>query len=481
MSTPFTPPAFWLSGTNQNSIPANDNALRFWISQADVDDTTTAQPASPVEGQCHIIQATHTGAQWASFTPNDLAIFSGGTWYAFAPVEGNKVTVGGAIYVFISGAWADAGGGGSTAWGDLTDVPQPILDIGALTDPDADRLLFWDDSAGVYTHLALGTNLSITGTTLNASDGGSGGPTGFTAALHTTGTNEGLNASSLTASGGTSDQDAVFAAAGTGSILASIPDGFASGGNKRGYNAVDFQMSRSSGTQVAQGDRSALIGGRQNRNSGNDSFIGAGFGNFANASESAICGGQANTITSGGTTAFVGGGKGHTVSGLGSAVIGGEAGDTRGIRASVVQSSFAVDYAGDVQCARLVVARLTTDATPVGLSSNGNAPTSSSTPTLPDASSFGFTATITARAQTSGVSARYRIEGLIKRGANAASTAFVGTPVITAIATDSGASAWAVAAIANTTLGGLEIQVTGAASTFIKWTCMLQTEEVVGL
>lgn len=51
---------------------------------------------------------------------------------------------------------------------------QNLADIAALTDPNADRLLFWDDSAGAYVHLTLGTNLSITGTTLNAS-GGSGG------------------------------------------------------------------------------------------------------------------------------------------------------------------------------------------------------------------------------------------------------------------------------------------------------------------
>lgn len=89
--------------------------MRFWISQADVNNTATAQPASPAEGQCHIIQATHTGVQWAGFTPKDLAIFSGGTWYAFAPVEGNKVTVSGAIYVYSSGAWVAAGGGGGGA------------------------------------------------------------------------------------------------------------------------------------------------------------------------------------------------------------------------------------------------------------------------------------------------------------------------------------------------------------------------------
>lgn len=51
---------------------------------------------------------------------------------------------------------------------------QNLADIAGLADPNADRLLFWDDSAGAYKHLTLGTNLSITDTTLNAS-GGAGG------------------------------------------------------------------------------------------------------------------------------------------------------------------------------------------------------------------------------------------------------------------------------------------------------------------
>lgn len=114
-STPFMPPAMWLSGTNQNSIPANDNAMRLWITQADVDNATTAQPASPADGDVHIIQSTHTGAQWSTFTPNDVAIFSGGTWYAFAPVEGMRVSVSGTVYIYTSGAWAAAGGGGGAA------------------------------------------------------------------------------------------------------------------------------------------------------------------------------------------------------------------------------------------------------------------------------------------------------------------------------------------------------------------------------
>jgi alpha-D-ribose 1-methylphosphonate 5-triphosphate synthase subunit PhnH len=45
----------------------------------------------------------------------------------------------------------------------------------ALTDPGANRLLFWNDSTNEFAFLTLGTNLSITGTTLNAS--GTGGTT----------------------------------------------------------------------------------------------------------------------------------------------------------------------------------------------------------------------------------------------------------------------------------------------------------------
>ena len=42
----------------------------------------------------------------------------------------------------------------------------------ALTDPNADRIMFWDDSAGSVTWLTMGTNLTITGTTLDAAGGG---------------------------------------------------------------------------------------------------------------------------------------------------------------------------------------------------------------------------------------------------------------------------------------------------------------------
>jgi hypothetical protein len=106
MSTKLFPKAMWLSGTNQNSVPANDNSLRDQVLNAYfISNSTTAQPGSPVEGDAYIIAATHTGAAWATLTPNDLAIFTSGSWYAFAPTKGLVVNLAGVGYQYSGTAW----------------------------------------------------------------------------------------------------------------------------------------------------------------------------------------------------------------------------------------------------------------------------------------------------------------------------------------------------------------------------------------
>jgi len=45
-----------------------------------------------------------------------------------------------------------------------------VEDAAALTDPGADRVLFWDDSAGALAFLSVGAGLSLTGTTLASDD-----------------------------------------------------------------------------------------------------------------------------------------------------------------------------------------------------------------------------------------------------------------------------------------------------------------------
>ena len=70
-----------------------------------------------------------------------------------------------------------SGTSSGTNSGDVT-LAASVADVLSLSgqqlqgdDPGADRLVFWDTSAGKLTHLVLGTNLSITGTTLDAAGG----------------------------------------------------------------------------------------------------------------------------------------------------------------------------------------------------------------------------------------------------------------------------------------------------------------------
>lgn len=119
MSTPIFPQAVWQSGTNENSIPANDNSLRNEaINRNVISRAVTAQPVSPADGDVYILTTIHTGTQWATFEPDDIVIYRGGTWYAFTPVEGVVINNNGTLYEYSgpSSGWTaiSGGGGGST-------------------------------------------------------------------------------------------------------------------------------------------------------------------------------------------------------------------------------------------------------------------------------------------------------------------------------------------------------------------------------
>lgn len=118
MSTPILPFAVWEEGTLQNDVPANDNSLRNEILNGLViSQSTDAQPGSPADGDIYIMTGSASGTQWVTFDQYDLAIFYGGTWYAYAPVEGIVVNVAGALKRWSGSAYVDAasGGGGRTA------------------------------------------------------------------------------------------------------------------------------------------------------------------------------------------------------------------------------------------------------------------------------------------------------------------------------------------------------------------------------
>lgn len=141
MSLPLTPYERWLSGSNQNSIPANNNSLRSEIFNTDgIADDVTAQPGSPSDGDWYIIPAGATGAEWSTFAVDSVAIFYGGLWYEFTPVVGNKVSVAGTFVIYEGSAgWTPLVLPASAEWGLITGTLSDQTDLQTALDGKADN------------------------------------------------------------------------------------------------------------------------------------------------------------------------------------------------------------------------------------------------------------------------------------------------------------------------------------------------------
>lgn len=129
------------------------------------------------------------------------------------------------------------------------------------------------------------TNKTISGLNNTITDVGL---TFFTEAQNTTFPNDTAYANVFSAVGSTTDVDFVIDAKGVGALLVVLPDGSATGGNKRGDYAIDFQKIRTLNSQVASGSYSTIVGGRSNSVSGSY----------------AVSGGYSNNVSALGSTAF---------------------------------------------------------------------------------------------------------------------------------------------------------------------------------
>lgn len=290
------------------------------------------------------------------------------------------------------------------------------------------------------------------------------------------------------------DADIALVAKGTGATLAQVPDGTAAGGDKRGVRAVDWQKNRASASRVASGRESTIGGGQSNEASTDGTFVGGGFNNTASGLYSTIAGGESSVATN--TCAFVGGGKANDASGNTSTVCGGAnnsangqfsfiGGGQRGTARSITGNqvfpacdSPIASAIGATQSALLLLGRQTTTATATVLTSDSGAGSTTNQVILPNNSAYSFSGEVIAGVTGASSSARWTINGAIKRGANAASTVMVGTPTVIMTHNDAGAVTWVVAVTADATNGGIKVTVTGAAATTIRWVCQINTTEM---
>ena len=244
----------------------------------------------------------------------------------------------------------------------------------------------------------------------------------------------------------------------------------------------------------ATANTSAVVGGTGNTASGTSAGIIGGSSNSANGSNSAVVGGSSNTAVT--TGCFVAGGNANNAQAIGagvlagasntangaySTVIGGGYGTTRSIVGNFVYTAsndpLGSFLTGRAQNAVLTLARQTTNATATTLASSSTAAGGTNQVILPNNSAYYFRGSIVAGVTGAGNSSAWTFEGLIKRGANAASTVIVQSTV-NLVGQDTGASTWIAAISADTTNGGLAVTCTGQASTTIRWVCKVETTEM---
>ena len=254
------------------------------------------------------------------------------------------------------------------------------------------------------------------------------------------------------------------------------------GGNNQATGSYSFiggggDAGTAANRNVASGDWSFVGGGFKNVASGKQSFIGNGDNGIASGTFSSVLNGSISNQASA-TYANILNGTYNIASGVYSTVINGSGGSTRGLSNYTVFAGIFGSAIGDTQAGLMVLKANTSDATATALTVNNAAAGTTNQVILPNNSAYYFRGEVISGVTGGGNTKGWFIEGVIKRGANAASTALVGTPTVTSNYADAGASTWTIAVTADTTNGGLAVTFTGQASTTIRTVAQIRTTEM---
>ena len=268
-------------------------------------------------------------------------------------------------------------------------------------------------------------------------------------------------------------------AAGSGSVVlgnaySSGSDGFAAAiaNNTSSYGATGAN-SVAMGKQAKATSTSAVAIGESNSAS---NLWACSIGGYQNiVSGGASIGGYQNSVTQ--NYAIAVGGYQNTASNYYTVATGRSA--VANIRGKIAHASDRFSANGDAQTGTFIIRSDTTDATAEALTSNNGTASTDNQIILPNNSAYSFSGTIIARQDAASGSnyASWEIKGALLRDANAASTV-LGNGIVNKLYATAGASAWAVALTADTTNGGLKVEVTGAAATNIRWVATVNTSEV---
>jgi hypothetical protein len=290
-----------------------------------------------------------------------------------------------------------------------------------------------------------------------------------------------------------------------GSFLALIPvagvggtDGRAlqadEAGDTRGVHAVDLQSSRSAGAAVAAGiytvvgggydclvsssaSYSTVAGGQASYTLGTHGSVGGGNGCGAEGDYSTVAGGSLNYAD--GDKSAIGGGASNAADGEYSTIPGGlgAVADKYG-QMSFASGSFGTQ--GDAQTSMFVARRYTTTNFPTDLMLDG----SSERLIIPANTTWAYKILLAAAAYTSTCAASWVMEGLIVNNNGTIRHAGAGSVgPDQSLDFDGGSidpTVWRAEVIDDSGWGDMAIQVTGQASTNIRWVARVEIVEVTG-
>ena len=313
--------------------------------------------------------------------------------------------------------------------------------------------------------ICSGGNTCIASNTSSINIGG--GTTSGTYALGIFGT---ASSSYSSAIGNNSSGQTAFAngsgAMALGGSYASSTDSFAAaiGTNSSSYGTSN-SLAIAMGYQARANYFGVAIGGRSYASASNSISICSSYASYGNVSS----GGNSITL-----------GDGNTASAVSSVAWG--TGANARINGKQVWSSGGFNFTnaeGNAQTGKIVLRRVSTNATSVVMASDAGAASTDNQVILPNDSTFIFSGQLVARNTGSDTDSMvWEFKGGIRRGTSSSTTTLIGTPTITLIASDG--SAWTVALTADTTNGGLAVTVTGEAAKTIRWVATVWTTEVTG-
>lgn len=284
-----------------------------------------------------------------------------------------------------------------------------------------------------------GTSLLLDGTAIG---GGGGSPDLYAENYDGTSTKPVATGTNSVAIG----KEAVSAGTGAtalGSARAAGEDSFAAAiaNNSASYGATNANSISIGGYNKSSGISSTCIGGYNSISSGNSSFV-TGYQSQASGDFSVATGYKATSV----------------------------------IYGKVSHSSGPFGISSGHQTGTFVLRSDTTDDTPEAMTTSNTSAGTTNQVILPNNSAYTFTGTVVARQQASEGTdcAGFKVEGLIRREGSASTTVLLAS---NADEIDNVAG-WFLSLSADTTNGGLKVEVTGASATNIRWVATINTSEV---